>query len=181
MGRINSNFPANIFEQSKVVLRSSAAAALLCAGLLSTLASVALADESGTSFWLPGTYGSLAAVPGTPGWAVASVYYHTSVAAGADVAAAREVQIGRFNPNLNVTLNANLHATADLALIVPSYTFATPVLGGQLAVQMGTITGTTSANINGTVTASLPPFSLVRTDSIAILRPVSATSILWRR
>jgi len=31
---------------------------------------------------------------------------------------------------------------------------------------MGTITGTTSANINGTLTASLPPFSLVRTDNI---------------
>jgi hypothetical protein len=50
-------------------------------------------------------------------------------------AAAREIQIGRFNPNLNVNLNANLHASADLAIIIPSYVFATPVLGGQLAVQ----------------------------------------------
>jgi hypothetical protein len=166
MNRINSNFSAKIFEQSKVALRSSAALALLCAGILSTTASVALADESGTSFWLPGTYGSLAAVPGTPGWAVASVYYHTTVNAGADVAAAREIQIGRFNPSVTVNLNANLHATADLALVVPSYTFASPVFGGQLAVQMGTIMGTTSANVNGTVTASLPPFSLVRTDNI---------------
>jgi hypothetical protein len=165
MNRINSNSP-KVFEERKLALRSSAAAALLCAGLLSTT-SIALADESGTSFWLPGLFGSLAAVPGTPGWAVASVYYHTSVSAGADVAAAREIQIGRFNPSLNVSLSANLHATADLALIVPSYTFATPVLGGQLAVQMGTITGTTSANINGTLLASLPPFGLVRTDSIS--------------
>jgi hypothetical protein len=167
MIRINSNCFANIFEHNKVALRSSAAAALLCTGLLSATASVALADESGTSFWLPGTYGSLAAVPDTPGWAVASVYYHTSVSAGADVAAAREAQIGRFNPTLNVNLNASLHATADLALIVPSYTFATPVLGGQFAVQMGTISGTTSANVNGSVSASLPPFSLVRTDNIS--------------
>jgi hypothetical protein len=167
MSRINSNFPAKTFEQSKVARRSSAAAALLFAGLLSTSASVALADESGTSFWLPGLFGSLAAVPATPGWAVASIYYHTSVSAGADVAAAREIQIGRFNPTLNVNLNASLHATADLAIIAPSYTFATPVLGGQLAVQMGTITGTTSANVNGTVSALLPPFSLVRTDNIS--------------
>jgi hypothetical protein len=166
MKHIDSKFSDRIFEPEKLLLRSSAAVALLCAGILSTTASVALADESGTSFWLPGTYGSLAATPGTPGWAVASVYYHTSVSAGADVAAAREIQIGRFNPSLNINLNANLHATADLALVVPSYTFATPVLGGQLAVQMGTITGSTSANVNGTVTASLPPFSLVRTDSI---------------
>jgi hypothetical protein len=163
MNRINSNFPEKGFERMKAALRSSATLALLCVGILSTTSSVAQADESGTSFWLPGTYGSLAAVPGTPGWAVASIYYHTSVSAGADVAAAREIQIGRFNPTLNVNLNASLHATADLAIIVPSYTFATPVLGGQLAVQMGTITGTTSANINGAISASLPPFSLVRT------------------
>jgi hypothetical protein len=167
MNRIDSNFSDNIFARAKKTLAPSAAVALLCAGLLSTSASVALADESGTSFWLPGLFGSLAAVPGTPGWAVASIYYHTSVSAGANVAAAREIQIGRFNPTLNVNLNASLHATADLAIIAPSYTFATPILGGQLAVQMGTITGTTSANINGTLSASLPPFSLVRTDSIS--------------
>jgi hypothetical protein len=146
--------------------RSSTATIFLCVGILSVSSSISLADESGTSFWLPGTYGSLAAVPGTPGWAVAAVYYHTSVSAGADVAAAREIQIGRFNPTLNVNLNANLNASADLAIIVPSYVFATPVFGGQLAVQMGTIVGSTSANVNGTLSASLPPFTLMRTDSI---------------
>ena len=148
-------------------LRTSAATAVLCAGLLSSAASVALADEAGTSFWLPGIFGSLAAAPGQPGWAFASVYYHTSVSAGADVARARELQIGRFNPTLNVTLNATLKANADLALLVPSYTFASPVLGGQLAVQMAAIVGSTSASVNGALMASLPPFSLVRTDSIS--------------
>jgi hypothetical protein len=150
MSRINSKFSANIFEQSSAAIFRGGGTSLH--GLLSITASVALADESGTSFWLPGTYGSLAAVPGTPGWAVASVYYHTTVNAGADVAVAREIQMGRFNPSLNINLNTSLHATADLALVVPSCTFASPVLGGQLAVQMGTITETTSANVNGTVT-----------------------------
>ena len=28
------------------------------------------ADEGGVSFWLPGLFGSFAAAPGTPGWAV---------------------------------------------------------------------------------------------------------------
>jgi hypothetical protein len=166
MNRIDSNISGDIFARERKVLRSSGTVALLCAGVLSATASVALADESGSSFWLPGTYGSLAAVPGTPGWAVASVYYHTSVSAGADVAAAREIQIGRFSPTAAVNLNASLHASADLAIIVPSYTFATPVFGGQLAVQMGTITGSTTANVNGTLTGSLPPFTLLRTDSI---------------
>src|SRR5664279_3330714 len=166
MGRVDSSASGKIISQGKSI-RGSAVAAILGIVMFSATASVSLADESGTSFWLPGTYGSLAAVPGTPGWAVATVYYHTTVSAGADVAAAREAQIGRFNPTLNVNLNANLHATADLAIVVPSYTFATPVLGGQLAVQMGTIMGSTSANVNGTLTASLPPFSLMRTDSIS--------------
>jgi hypothetical protein len=147
-------------------LRASAATALICAGFLSATASVSLADESGTSFWLPGQFGSLAAAPGQPGWALATVFYHTSVSAGADVARSRELQIGNFNPNLNVTLNANLKANADLELFIPSYVFATPVLGGQLAVQMATIVGRTSASVNGTLSASLPPFSLLRTDSI---------------
>src|SRR5450432_2728320 len=166
MSCINSRVLRKMSVPKREALRSSAVAMILCAGVLSTTSSASLADESGTSFWLPGLFGSLAAVPGTPGWAVASVYYHTSVSAGADVAAAREVQTNRFNPALNVNLNANLHATADLAIIVPSYIFATPVLGGQLAVQMGTIVGSTSANVNGTLMASLPPFGLIRTDSI---------------
>ncbi|MEA2909460.1 MAG: hypothetical protein QOJ15_1541 [Bradyrhizobium sp.] len=148
-------------------VRASATTAILCAGFLSATASVSLADESGTSFWLPGIFGSLAAVPTQPGWAFAAVYYHTSVSAGAEVARARELQIGRFNPTLNVSLNATLKANADLALLVPSYTFATPVLGGQLAVQMAAIVGSTSASVNGTLMASLPPFSLLRTDSIS--------------
>jgi hypothetical protein len=158
-------------KQSKLgrsaALRASAAPVFLCALVLSATVSVARADESGTSFWLPGTFGSLAATPGQPGWAFAAVYYHTPVSAGADVARSRELQIGRFNPNLNVNLNATLKANADLALLVPSYTFATPVFGGQFAVQMGTIVGRTSASVNGTLSASLPPFSLLRTDSIS--------------
>src|SRR3954466_15553965 len=135
-------------QLKRSMLRLSWAATFLGAGFLATASTASLADESGTSFWLPGQYGSLAAAPGTPGWALATVYYHTSVSAGADVAASREIQIGRFNPALNVNLNANLRASADLAIIVPELPFATPVLGGQLAVQMGTIVGTTSANVN---------------------------------
>ena len=52
---------------------------------LAVLASppVALADEGGISFWLPGQYGSFAATPAQPGWTWTSVYYHTSVDAGA--------------------------------------------------------------------------------------------------
>src|ERR1700710_2752879 len=139
MSRVIASVLREDFLSKMSPFESATVAALLCVGMLSITSSASLADESGTSFWLPGTYGSLAAVPGTPGWALATVYYHTSVSAGADVAAAREIQVGRFNPALNVNLNANLHASADLALVIPSYVFATPVFGGQLAVQVASI------------------------------------------
>src|SRR5262249_41518777 len=81
------------------------------------------ADEGGVSFWLPGLYGSLAAVPGQPGFSFATFNYYTSVSASADVARAREIQIGRFNPTLSVNLNANVDATLDLHWLQPGYTF----------------------------------------------------------
>jgi hypothetical protein len=115
------------------------------------LPQVAFADEGGVSFWLPGTFGSLAAVPqAQPGWSLATIYYHTSVSAGGDVSLAREFEIRKIPANLTVNLNANLHATADLALLAPNYVFATPVLGGQASVGMMAVTGGASTSLNGT-------------------------------
>src|SRR5712664_806280 len=102
--------------------------------MFGSLSEAAYADESGISYWLPGRFSSLAATPQVPGWSMAEVYYHTTVAASGAVAAAREIQIGRFPANVNVSLDANLNAQADLLLLNPTYTFATPVLGGQLAI-----------------------------------------------
>ena len=127
---------------------------------------IAQADEGGVSFWLPGTYGSLAAVPLQPGWSFATVYYHTSVSASGDVAAAREATIGKFNPNVNVNLNVNLHANVDLALLNPSYVFATPILGGQLSVGMTGIVGHNDTSLDGTLTAMAGPIIVTRTGSI---------------
>ena len=112
--------------------RSAAIAALAAASVLVCLA--ALADEGGVSVWLPGFFGSLAASPLQPGWSLTSIYYHTTVSAGADVAKAREITIGRIPANLNVNVSASVDARADLALALPTYTFATPVLGAQATV-----------------------------------------------
>jgi hypothetical protein len=141
------------------------ATAILAASCLAPIG--ASADEGGVSFWLPGTFGSLAAVPVTPGWSLGTTYYHTSVSAGADVAASREIAIGKFNPTLNLNLQANLNANADIGLITPMYTFASPVLGGQLTLGMTAIVGHSDASLAGTVTASIPPFTIVRSDSIS--------------
>jgi hypothetical protein len=134
--------------------------------LLVALNLPAHADESGVSFWLPGQFGSLAAAPQVPGWSMAAVYYHTTVAASGAVAAAREIQIGRFSPTVNVSFNANLNAQADLLLLNPTYTFATPVLGGQLAIGITGIFGRSAATIDGTLTTAVGPFGTTRMGSI---------------
>jgi hypothetical protein len=112
-----------------------------------------VADENGISFWIPGQFGSLAALPSQPGWSFATIYYHTSVKASGAVAAAREVTIGQVPNTVNVNLNVNMDARADLQFLVPTYTFQTPVLGGQLALSMaGSIGYNSNVSIDGTLT-----------------------------
>jgi hypothetical protein len=131
----------------------------------------ARADEGGVSFWIPGFFGSLAAVPQqAPGWSVTSVYYHTSVSAGGDVARAREITIGRIPANLTASLDARVNANVNLGLVAGTYTFATPVLGGQASASLLAAYGSNSTSLAGSLTGTLTtpggaiPFS--RFDSI---------------
>src|SRR5260370_2356058 len=66
---------------------------------------IARADESGISFWLPGLYGSLSATPTTPGWSVATIYYHTSVNASGAAAASPLAPVNRIPLFRNLNLN----------------------------------------------------------------------------
>jgi len=140
-------------------------------GAVIAVPTVATADEGGVSFWIPGFFGSLAAAPQQPGWSLTSIYYHTSVSAGADVARAREFETGRIPLNLTANVSASLDARADLALALPTYTFATPVFGGQLTLGAIGLYGRESTSLAGTVSASLAtplgtfPFS--RFDNIS--------------
>jgi hypothetical protein len=142
--------------------RSTSRGALhqLSLGAVTVVAGLALcpetsrADESGISFWLPGQDGSLAATPTTPGWAVATIYYHTTIDASGAAAASREFQVGKFPVNANINLNLSLSGRADLMIVAPTYTFATPVLGGQLSATLAGIYGRSDASIAGTLTAA---------------------------
>ena len=51
-------------------LLSLATITALAIGAVISLPLVSYADENGVSFWLPGLFGSLAAVPQQPGWAL---------------------------------------------------------------------------------------------------------------
>jgi hypothetical protein len=130
------------------------------------LSDAAYADEGGVSYWLPGRFSSLAATPQVPGWSMAEVYYHTSVSAFGAAAASREIEIGRFSPTVNVNLNLHLNAQADLLLLDPTYTFATPVLGGQLAIGVIGLFGRAAADLNGTLTTGFGAFAATRMGSI---------------
>ena len=101
----------------------------------------ARADEGGVSFWLPGTFGSLAAVPGTPGWAFGTIYYHSSV----DASASRSFDIGG-------SIQAGLDARADLVLFNALYVFETPVLGARASLGVTGLVGRNSVGVDATLT-----------------------------
>ena len=127
-----------------------------CVAAVATFAlapEISRADEGGVSFWVPGFFGSLAATPQQPGWSLATIYYHTSVSAGADVARAREFTLGRVPANLtvNANLNLNVNATGNLGFVIPSYVFATPVLGGQASVSLVGAYGVVGTSLAGTL------------------------------
>jgi hypothetical protein len=126
------------------------------AALLALPAQVARADEGGVSFWIPGFFGSLAAVPAqAPGWSMTSIYYHDSVSAGGDVARAREFQIRNVPANLTASFSGNVNANVDLGLVAGTYTFATPVLGGQASVSLLAAYGANSTSLAGTLSGTL--------------------------
>jgi hypothetical protein len=136
--------------------RSLMAAALFGIAANAFVPNASVADENGISFWIPGQFGSLAALPGQPGWSFATIYYHTSVKASGGVAASREVTIGQVPRTVNVNLNVDMNARADMQLLIPTYTFATPVLGGQFALGMaGSVGYNSDVSVDGTLTTPL--------------------------
>ena len=138
----------------------------------------ALADENGISFWVPGFFGSLAATPQQPGWSLATIYYHTSVSAGADVARAREFTLGRVPGNLtvNANLNLNVNATGNLGFVIPTYVFETPVLGGQASVSLIAAYGVVGTSLAGTLSGVLTgPFG----NSVPFARSDTISDTTW--
>jgi hypothetical protein len=82
--------------------------------------SVALADEGGVSFWLPGQYGSFAAVAPSPGFSMPLVFYNYGGSAGRGVT----LQRGHL-------VSAGLNGSFDGLFIAPTYTPDTTVLGAR--------------------------------------------------
>jgi len=145
--------------------RAFPAAALAIAALLATTGT-SRADENGISFWIPGFYGSLAATPQQPGFSLASVYYHTDVSGSGNIALSRQISIGQFDPTLNASVNANVRARADLGMLIPSYVFATPFLGGQAAISLLGMYGRNDTSLNGTFSGTLAGIPFARSFAL---------------
>jgi len=150
-------------------IRAARASASVLAAIVYALGSQpSAADQGGVSFWLPGTFGSLAATPLQPGWSWSTLYLHSSVSAGGDVAASRAIRIPPDRAvNLSVNLNAQIKGTADVAAFGPTYVFATPVLGGQFAITALGIGGQQHASIDANIAGSLGPIGFATERSIS--------------
>ena len=129
------------------------------------------ADESGASFWAPGTFANLAAVPGQPGWSFSATYFHATLMGGSNQAAADTLP--RFpRTTLTVQLDADIKTNVDLAILTPAYTFATPVWGGRLGFNLFIPVGTARTQIDALVTGALGPIGFaIRTASAIDLFP----------
>ena len=120
---------------------SQQALAVLTFAAIALVPVAAKADNGGIGFWLPGTMGSLSAVPGQPGMSYTFQYIHLDATAGGGKA---------LQNNSNIV--AGLHAKADVGVFLPTYTFATPVLGGQLTIGAATVPGNIGVDISATLT-----------------------------
>jgi hypothetical protein len=110
-----------------------------------------LGDEGGVSFWVPGQYGSFAAVAPTPGWSLPLVFYNY----GGSVSRGVTLQRGHL-------LSAGLNGSLDGVFVVPTYTADTMVLGARPSFSMTIMPAYTSTAAN----VSLGQLSASRTDSL---------------
>lgn len=128
-----------------------------CMALILLLgARVAIADEGGASFWLPGQMASFAAVPGEAGWSLPLVYYHTS----SDAGGSKDFQIGG-------NLVAGIDVSANLVFFAPTYLWAEPVLGGQAAFSLVWAAGQMQVGADAVITGPRGnTINLSRTDTV---------------
>ncbi len=86
----------------------------------------AQADEGGVSFWLPGQYASMAAVPPAPGWSLTLMPYYYS---------------GRMEESWvlpqDLILSTGSETQSPLLYVQPGYAPATKILGGQAFFGLG--------------------------------------------
>jgi hypothetical protein len=124
------------------------------------------ADEGGASFWQPGTFANLAAVPGPPGWSFSATYFHASLAGGSNVATADTLP--RFpRTTLSINVDADIKTNVDIAILNPGYTFEPPIWGGRLGFNLFLPVGTARTEIDALVTGALGPIGFGAQNNVS--------------
>jgi hypothetical protein len=126
----------------------------------------ARADEGGVGMYLPGSFGSLAATPLEPGLSWATIYVHSPVSDGGNVATSRALNIGTRSTNLTTNLQADIKGQLDVLGLAPSYVFSDKVFGGQLGVSLLALYGRANSQIDANVTGALGPIGFAAQKSI---------------
>lgn len=109
-------------------------AAMAALAAISTAMAPASADEGGASVWLPGQFASWAASQSDPGFSLETIFYTRRASATAGMTFSR-----------GGGLLAGVDISEQYVFLTPGYTFADPVLSGQLYLGL-----TFSAGRNGT-------------------------------
>jgi hypothetical protein len=157
---LTSRGPIKRFGAKRIAFRM-----VLAVAAAACLSNPVRADEGGIGFWVPGFFGSLAAVPQTPGFSFANIFLHSPVTAGAGVAFARQVTRGNLTANFSGNLDIDLRGRADLNLAAPTYVFDTTIFGGRPAISLAIPYGRSFAAVNATLTGAVGPIGFTRSGA----------------
>ncbi len=98
------------------------------------------ADEGGVGFWLPGQYGSFAAIAPEPGWSVTFLSYYYS----GDAGRGRELESGG-------QVHLGLETDFFGQFIVPAYTPDMEILGGRPSFSLAFFAGWNDVSVDATI------------------------------
>ena len=145
------------------------ATTLLVSALVMTAWTGSYGDEGGASFWLPGQYASLAAVPPTPGWSLPTdFYYYRGKASASDTF------------NRGETLSLGPESWEAQLLLAPTYAPETKVLGGQTSFSLSG--GYGGNRVQADLSVSSLETELDRSDTDWGFTDLSPTaSLAWNR
>ena len=142
-----------------------------CAVVLSLVSVVAgtaaTADEGGVSFWLPGQYGSFAAVAPEPGWSLPLLSYYYS----GDASAEQAIDTGGA-----VRLGVDTDFVGQF--VIPTYTPDAEFLGGRPSFSLGFLAAKNDVSANLTLGSA----SGAASDSVSGIGDLYPTAqVFWNR
>ena len=131
-----------------------------------------LAGETGQSFYLLGSNGSMAGMTPPPGTYVADLNYYYAGSASGNAALGTTLQRtgARDSSGASLTVDANLKVRGEAYYNIPTALWVAPgqVLGGNFGVSIATPLGwkSVNANIDAVTTFTIPPLGqTLRTPS----------------